>query len=140
MITVTFHDTADDAVLQIAVIVTKSYGKWVFCKHKDRATYEVPAGHREADESILHTARRELEEETGAVDYTITPVCAYSVKKDRSTERFGMLFAADIKKRKNKLEHEIEKVVLSDTVTDSWTYPIIQPQLVAEVERRGYFS
>lgn len=29
--------------------------KWVFCKHKERETYEVPGGHRESGETITDT-------------------------------------------------------------------------------------
>ena len=65
--------------MKFAVIVSQSNGKWVFCKHKERDTYEVPGGHREPEESILETARRELQEETGAVKFEIKPICVYSV-------------------------------------------------------------
>lgn len=40
-------------------------GKWVFCRHKDRDTYEIPGVHRESGETIFETAKRELMEETG---------------------------------------------------------------------------
>lgn len=44
---VQFYDNIEDELLEFAVIVSKSNGKWVFCKHKERNTYEVPGGHRE---------------------------------------------------------------------------------------------
>ena len=45
--------------------------KLIFCKHRERDTYEVPGGHRESGEDILSIAKRELMEETGAIDFTI---------------------------------------------------------------------
>ena len=44
---VKFYDTVNDELLKFAVIVSQSNGKWVFCKHKERDTYEVPGGHEE---------------------------------------------------------------------------------------------
>ena len=47
MLEVKFYDTVDDSLLKFAVIISQSNGKWVFCKHKERDTYEAPGGHRE---------------------------------------------------------------------------------------------
>ena len=76
---VRFYDTVEDYLLKFAVIISKSYGKCVFCKHKERDTYEIPGGHREEGEAIEDTAKRELKEETGAIDFEIKPLCVYSV-------------------------------------------------------------
>ena len=65
MVEVKFYDNVADELLKFAVIISKTDNKWVFCKHKERETYEVPGGHREPGESILETAKRELQEETG---------------------------------------------------------------------------
>ena len=48
MLEVKFYDQVEDNLLKFAVIISKTEGKWVFCKHKDRDTYEVPGGHRES--------------------------------------------------------------------------------------------
>ena len=79
MMSVNFYDSVDDKLLKFAVIVSKSNGKWVFCKHKKRTTYEIPGGYREPGEDIVETARRELVEETGAIDFDLKPICVYSV-------------------------------------------------------------
>ena len=50
---VKFYDTVNDELLKFAVIISQSNGKWVFCKHKERDTYEVPGGHREAGEDMI---------------------------------------------------------------------------------------
>ena len=52
MIEVKFYDDADDELLKFAVIISRTNGKWVFCKHRERDTYEVPGGHRESGEDI----------------------------------------------------------------------------------------
>ena len=62
MVKVKFYDSVKDSLLKFAVIIAKTEGKWVFCKHKDRDTYEIPGGHREPGEDILDTAKRELYE------------------------------------------------------------------------------
>ena len=81
MINVEFHNTVDDSLLKFAVILSRYRGKWLFCQHRERDTYECPGGRREAGETIEHTARRELYEETGAACFTLTPLSAYSVRE-----------------------------------------------------------
>lgn len=140
MTEVKFYDSVDDELLKFAVIIAKTDGKWVFCKHKERDTYEVPGGHREANEKILETAKRELYEETGAIEFEIKPICVYSVTaKDNfnGQETFGMLFYADIKTFEKELHSEIEKIMITDALVDNWTYPLIQPELLKEAARRN---
>ncbi len=141
MLDVHFYDSVDDALLKFAVIIARSRGKWVFCKHKERDTYEVPGGHREDGEMILETAERELREESGALDFTIEPVCVYSVTgknqvNEEGNEAFGMLFVAEISSFE-ELHSEMEEILLTDELVENWTYPLIQPKLIEEVRRRG---
>ncbi len=142
MLIVSFYDNIDDSLLEFAVIISKTNGKWVFCKHKERNTYEVPGGHREVNETILEAAERELKEETGAVDFTIKPICAYSVKgktrvsENAEDETFGMLYYAEINTFE-ELHSEIEKLLITDNLDIEWTYPLIQPKLIEEAKRRN---
>ena len=138
---VRFYETIDDELLKFAVIISRHSGKWVFCKHKERNSYEIPGGHREEGENIIDTAKRELIEETGALKFEISPVCVYSVTgrnkiNQNGEETFGMLYFADIKKFKSELHSEIEKIELFDELPDNWTYPLIQPELLKEFARR----
>lgn len=137
---VIFLDHVEDELLKFAVIISFYHGKLVLCRHKDRDTYEIPGGHREADESILDCAKRELFEETGAIAFDIEPLCAYATMgKNRVNVSgdiiYGMLFVADIKKM-GKLEYETSEILLADKLVDNLTYPDIQPLFIKEYNRR----
>lgn len=142
MVEVNFYEDIDDKLLKFAVIISRTNGRWVLCKHKERNTYEVPGGHREKNETILETAKRELNEETGAVDFSLIPICVYSVKgkirvnENIGDETFGMLYYADIKSFE-EIHSEIEKIIITDNLDVNWTYPLIQPKLIDEARRRG---
>ena len=145
MAIVRFYDDADDSLLKFAVIAAVHKGRMLFCKHRERDTLEIPGGHREPGESIDETAARELREETGAIQFTITPVCVYSVTDPDSfngQETFGKLYFAEIDSLSPDLHSEIERVVLMETLPENWTYPQIQPYLIDEIKRHKlpYFS
>lgn len=139
---VKFYDKVGDNLLKFAVIIAKAEGKWVFCRHRDRNTWEFPGGHREEGEPILDAARRELYEETGAVEFGIEPVCVYSVEgktrvNETGEESFGMLYYAKISRFEGELHSEIEEIALFDALPAEWTYPLIQPRLFEEFQRRN---
>lgn len=125
---VEFYDINIDKPLKYAVICARYNGKWVFCKHKNRDTYEIPGGHREDREDIETTAKRELWEETGAKNFDICPVCIYSFTD------YGMLYFAEIRSFEELPPLEIEKIKLFDDMPENLTYPIIQPYLFERVQ------
>lgn len=142
MVKVNFYDNIEDDLLKFAVIISRTNGHWVFCKHRERDTYEVPGGHREEGENILVTAKRELYEETGALQFNIKPVCVYSVIAEDNfdgKETFGMLFFAEIRTFEEELHSEIEKILITNKMVSNWTYPEIQPKLFEEAEKRNFF-
>ena len=142
MLEVQFYDSVPEELLRFAVIISKTEGKWVFCKHRERDTLEVPGGRREPGETIPETARRELREETGAIDFSLRPVCVYSVKGKNSINKhdddisYGMLYVSEIFSF-GEINSEIERIVISEELPQNWTYPQIQPKLMAEAARRG---
>ena len=68
------NEVPDDK-LQIAVIAARYQDKWVFCRHKQRVTWEMPGGHKEQGETTEGAAKRELWEETGATGRYVDEYC-----------------------------------------------------------------
>ena len=129
MIEVKFFNTVDDSLLKFAVIMARYVDGWLFCRHKQRTTWEVPGGHREPGESIDDTAKRELYEETGAVRFDLRKIGAYGVCADGVTT-YGMLYFAEIRELgKLPPEMEIGEITVSDILPANLTYPLIQPAL-----------
>jgi 8-oxo-dGTP diphosphatase len=113
MPTIAFHSLTalPNERLTFAVIGARYRGKWVFCRQRKRRTYEMPGGHREPGEDITDAAKRELYEETGAVDFALSPICIYSMMDDGKT-RYGRLFYAEIHTLGELPESEIAEIVL----------------------------
>lgn len=140
---VRFHDEVPDELIKFVVIAARFQNRWVFCKHKSRDTLEFPGGHREMEEDIPTAAKRELFEETGAVQYELSPVCIYSVigtnrVNPNGSETFGMLYYADIAEMNDLPNSEMECVLLSESLPKNWTYPEIQPVLLNKLIDCGY--
>lgn len=131
MIKVTFypHSPVSESELKFAVIGARLDGRWIFCRHHERDTWEIPGGHIEPGESADEAALRELWEETGAVDAEIKRIGVYGVEKD-GLETFGMLYFAEVSRLGMlPLESEIKEVKIFSYLPDALTYPDIQPRL-----------
>lgn len=59
---------------------------------------------------------------------------------DTGEKSFGGLYFAEISGFAKELHSEMEKVVLMDELPDDWTYPLIQPKLIEEWDRREKFE
>ena len=127
-------DELDLSKLLFVVIASRIGDKWIYCKHKERDTWEMPGGHIEPNEEPLESAKRELMEETGATKFKIEPVCLYSVSG--VTETYGLLCYAEVYELGSLLESEIGEIALFETEPENLTYPEILPTLFAEIERR----
>ena len=118
-----------------AVIITYEKGQFLLVRHSSRTTWEVPGGHHENGETILETARRELFEETGALEYELKHISDYSVETEGRIS-YGGLFQAKIGKRGPLPDFEIAEVKRFNKLPDleKMTYGRIQHQLIKLVK------
>ena len=120
--------SVDERRLTYVVIGARYRGRWLFVRHRERFTWEMPAGHIESGETAEDAAERELQEETGAMVYMLVHLCDYSVTTGRKTE-YGRLYAADVEELEESLEFETEEVQLTDGLPSPLTYREVQTVL-----------
>ena len=120
--------------LTYVVIAAREKGLWVFVRHRDRDSWEMPAGHIEPGEDPDAAARRELQEETGARGFSIKHLADYQVSGGR-INGFGRIYIANIRDRETELHHETEEVLLAERLPEKLTYPLVQKKLFTLAEK-----
>lgn len=126
--------TVADEKLTFAVICSRHQGQWLFVRHRQRDTWEMPGGHREPGESIEQAAARELVEETGALEFILQPVCDYSVQYAGQAPSYGRIFFAQVESLGALPPLEIAEVIRRERMPEQMTYPDIQPSLLTWVK------
>lgn len=120
------------------VIISKYNGKILLSKHKERTTWETQGGHIEKGETPLQAAKREVYEESGAVQFEIASLCDYWVgESDMVNGAAGVVFAANIAQLGKMPESEMEEVKTFQCLPENITYPTITPVLYKFFEQTG---
>ena len=114
--------------LKFTVIVARMGNQWLFSRHRNRKTWETAGGHIEPGESPLDCARRELREETGAMEFDLTYVFDYH-GWDRDGTADGRVYFAQITRLGPLPDSEMAEVRLFDEIPDDLTYPLVTPLL-----------
>ncbi len=120
-------------------IVALYKGKWIFCKHKSRGTWENPGGHIEEGETPLEAAKRELYEETGAIRFDMEPLCDYYIDGEINGRYFKgnvqVYFAIVHTLGELPCESEMESMDFFDTLPDDLTYPMLRDYFPMALKR-----
>jgi len=122
----------EDQKLTYVVMGARYQDKWIFVRHRDRKSWEMPAGHIEADESADRAAVRELFEEAGVMKSSLEVICDYEVTVGTKVE-YGRLYSVTVYELEPQKEFEIEELLLSSELPQSLTYPAVQTILFQRV-------
>ncbi|MBE6615503.1 MAG: GNAT family N-acetyltransferase [Ruminococcaceae bacterium] len=123
---------------RFVVVFARYQNKWLYVRHKRRRSWETAGGHIEPGETPLKAAKRELWEETGAVEYTIRYAFDYHVDNNAAVRRdhaAGQVFIAEITSLGPIPAFEMAESSLWDTYppTEELTYPAILPELYGRI-------
>lgn len=130
MFEINFYDlnAIDKSLYTRVVAVCRYNGKWVYVRQKGKTSWEIPGGHIEEGETWQEAIKRELFEETGAIEFDIEPICVYSISK------YALLCFAEIKKFENLPNSEIEEVGFFETEPTNLTYPDTHTKMLKKVK------
>lgn len=130
MFEINFYDlnAIDKSLYTRVVAVCRYNGKWVYVRQKGKTSWEIPGGHIEEGETWQEAIKRELYEETGAVEFDIEPICVYSISK------YALLCFAEIKKFENLPNSEIEEVGFFEKEPTNLTYPDTHTKMLKKVK------
>lgn len=109
--------------IEFVAVFTRYRGKWVYCWHRRRKSWEHPAGHVEPNETPMEAAKRELFEETGIEDCRILPLWDYEyIWENGKGRNNGRVFYAEANSLGVLPESEMERIELFDTAPENYTY------------------
>ncbi len=129
------YDKETLADCKYVVVLSHYQGQILLSRHKDRATWETQGGHIEPGEAPVEAARRELYEESGALEYELQYLCDYRAEHPVTRRGAnGAVFAAEIHTLGPMPESEMAEVRTFDVLPDNLTYPEITPVLFMKLE------
>lgn len=103
--------------IQFAIMLTTFKDKFIIIHNSKRGGWEIPGGNRESGETMLETASRELYEETGAVEFELTPYGIYKLNGS-----LGMVFYAKVEVLEELPKSEITEIKFEDNLPEGMNF------------------
>lgn len=126
------YETGALKAYRFVVIFARHQEKWVYCRAKTRNGFETAGGHIEEGETPDMAARRELFEETGAVDFDIQPLFDYAVDREMEYAN-GRVYLANVRSFGAMPDFEMQEICLMDGIPEVMRFPEILPVLKSRV-------
>lgn len=115
---------------KFVVVLSRYNGRILLSRHRERSTWETQGGYIEQGEAPMDAAKRELYEESGAEEFSLSPLCDYWVEnEDGNNGAGGMVFTAVIYKLGKLPQSEMAEIKPFDALPENLTYPAITPVL-----------
>lgn len=110
------------------MVFSRYQGKYLLSRHKERTTWETQGGHIEPGETPLQAAKRELFEESGAIQYQMEPLFDCRAEDARG-EANGVVFLAEIEELGPLPQSEMAEVKTWEQLPENLTYPLLTKSL-----------
>lgn len=109
--------------IKFVAILTRYEGRWVYCWHKRRESYEHPGGHVEPGETPMEAAKRELFEETGIREGRLIPLWDYEyIWENGEGRNNGRVYYCEAAAMGVLPKSEMGHTALFDSVPPNYTY------------------
>jgi 8-oxo-dGTP diphosphatase len=118
-------------------MITKHNGKFVLCWHRKSQKWDHVGGHVEEGENPLAAAKRELFEETGAVDFDIFPVFDHAAfRKDGTFINNGRTYFVNVREFSDLPNgSEMGKIGFFDEMPEEFRYEGSLDELLDDYRR-----
>ncbi len=139
-VSLTFARNSFSKEARHVLVICKFYDQWLLTKHKKRG-FEFPGGKREEGESLQEAARREVEEETGAILKSLEYLGEYQVQ-DEQNSFVKAVFYGEVESLQSKMDYLetngpvlVSGDLLSLRMEDSYSF-IMKDKVIEKVIRR----